>query len=77
MPPKPAVSRVINKLAKQPPSAALLLKNIWAHSAPQMHLKLSQGYEDSAYVLSYEIRQREGGFYSARTDTQTQDPVPY
>ena len=33
--------------------------------------KLPQGYEDSDYVLSFEIGQREGGFYSTRTDTQT------
>ena len=32
---------------------------------------LSQGHEDSAYVLSFEIGEREGGFYSARTDTLT------
>ena len=29
---------------------------------------LPQGHEDSDYVLSFEIRQREGGFDSARTD---------
>ena len=32
-------------------------------------LKLPQGHEDSEYVLSFEIGQREGGFYSGRTDT--------
>ena len=51
---------------------------------PQMVLKLLQGFEDSEYVLSFEIGQREGGFYSARTDTQSESqtdeqthPVPY
>ena len=42
---------------------------------PQMVLKLLQGFEDSEYVLSFEIGQRESGFYSERpdriTDTQT------
>ena len=37
-----------------------------------MVLKLPQGHEDSEYVLSFEIGQREGGFYSARTDTHRQ-----
>ena len=36
-----------------------------------MVLKLPQGHEDSEYVLSFEIEQRESGFYSERTDTQT------
>ena len=34
-----------------------------------MVLKLPQGHEDSEYVLSFEIRQREGAFYRTRTDT--------
>ena len=34
-----------------------------------MVFKLPQGHEDSEYVLSFEIGQREGGFYSARTDS--------
>ena len=37
----------------------------------QTVLKLPQGHEGSEYVLSFEIGQREDGFYSARTDTQT------
>ena len=36
-----------------------------------MVLKLPQSHEDSEYVLSFEIGQREGGFYSARTDRHT------
>ena len=36
-----------------------------------MVLKLLQGHEDSECVLSFEIGQREGGFYSGRTDGQT------
>ena len=51
---------------------------------PQLVLKLPQGHEDSECVFSFEIGQREGGFYSARTgiqtDTQTDGqnhPVPY
>ena len=40
-------------------------------SAPKIVLKLPQGHESSKYVLSFEIGQQEGGFYSARTDTQT------
>ena len=35
-----------------------------------MILQLPQGHEDSEYVVSFEIEQREGGFYSARTHTQ-------
>ena len=45
-----------------------------------MVLKLPHGYEDSEYMLSFEIGQRESGFYSERTDTQTDGqshPVPY
>ena len=30
--------------------------------------KRQQGHEDSEYVLSFEIGQRESGFYSERTD---------
>ena len=37
---------------------------------PQMVLKLPQGHEDSEYVFSFEIEQRERGFYSERTDRQ-------
>ena len=40
-------------------------------STPQMDLKLPQGHEGSEYVLSFEIGQREGGFYGGRTDRQT------
>ena len=36
-----------------------------------MVLKLLHGHEGSEYVLSFEIGQLEGGFYSVRTDTQT------
>ena len=31
-----------------------------------MVLKLPQGHEGSEYVISFEIEQREGSFYSAR-----------
>ena len=41
-----------------------------------MVLMLSQGHEDSEYVLSLEIGQREGGFYSGRTSGQNHS-VPY
>ena len=34
--------------------------------------KLLHGHEDSEYVLSFEIGQRESGFYSERTDRITQ-----
>ena len=36
-----------------------------------MVLYLPQGHESSEYVLSFEIEQREGGFYNERTDGQT------
>ena len=36
-----------------------------------MVFRLLQGHEDSEYVLSFKIGQREGGFYSSGTDTQT------
>ena len=45
-----------------------------------MVLTLLQGHEGSEYVLSFEIEQREGGFYSEQTDTQTESqshPVPH
>ena len=41
-------------------------------SMPQMVLKLLLCHEDSEYVLSFEIGQREGGFYSAQTDRHTE-----
>ena len=73
---------MIDILAKQPPPAASPRasasaafgggeKKIGVPSAPQMVLGLLQGYEDSECVHSFEIGQREGGFYSARTDGQT------
>ena len=46
------------------------MKEFRVPSAPQMVLILRQGHEGSEYVLSFEIGQRESGFYSARTDTQ-------
>ena len=36
-----------------------------------MVLRLPQGHEDSEYVLSFEIGQRESGFYSGPTDRRT------
>ena len=39
-------------------------------------IKLPQGHTDSEYGLSFEIGQREGGFYSGRTDLQNH-PVLY
>ena len=36
-----------------------------------MVLDLPQGHEGFEYVLSFQIGQRKGGFYSAQTDTQT------
>ena len=35
-------------------------------------LKLPRGYEDSEYVLSFEIGQRESGFYRELTDRVTE-----
>ena len=54
-------------------SAGQKKKEIGAPSAPQNlnALKLPLGHEDSEYMLSFEIGQREGGFYSAKIDTQT------
>ena len=39
-----------------------------------MFLKLPQGHEASEYVLSFETGQREGCFYSARTDIHADTP---
>ena len=39
-----------------------------AYGAPNGFKKLPQGHEDSEYVLSLEIGQRESGFYSGRTN---------
>ena len=36
-----------------------------------MVLRLPHGHKDSEYVISFEIGQREGGFYSGRTDGHT------
>ena len=38
-------------------------------------LPRSPDHEGSEYVLTFEIGQREGGFYSARTDRQTDRPT--
>ena len=57
-----------------PPSAAFLLKQKEKNLKTQMVLKLPQTHEGSEYVLSFEIEQREGGFYSVRTNTQTEPP---
>ena len=49
-------------------------------SAPPMVLKLHLCHEDSEYVLGFEIKQRESGFYSERTESQTESqshPVLY
>ena len=43
-------------------------------SAPQMVLNLPEGHEGSEHVLSFEIGQQEGGFYSARTHRHTEPP---
>ena len=43
-------------------------------SVPRIALYLPQGHEDSEYVVSLDILQREGGFYSARTDGRTEAP---
>ena len=42
-----------------------------------MVLKFLQGHEDSEYVLSFEIGQWEGGFYSGRRDRQTDKATHY
>ena len=46
----------------------------WAPTVLQMILKLPQGHEDSEYVLTFEMGQREGSFYSRRTDIHTEPP---
>ena len=58
------------------PSAERNKKKIGAPKVPPMVLRLPQGHEDSEYVLNFYIGQREGGFYSARTESQTH-PIPY
>ena len=39
-----------------------------------MVLKLTHGHEDSEYKLSFEIGQREGGYYSGKTDRIREHP---
>ena len=46
-------------------------KNKIGAPTAQIVFTLPQGHDDSQYMLSFEIGQREGGFYSARTDRQT------
>ena len=46
-------------------------------AGPQIVLKLPQGHEDSEYVLSFEIGQRERGFYSERTESQSDRAIQY
>ena len=69
VPSAPPLGRLRHPFEKPPPWAAFLLKIKFG--APQMVLKLSQDHKDSEYVLSFEIGQRESGFYSGRTNTQT------
>ena len=45
--------------------------NNWGAFGAQNGLPPSAGYEGSEYVLSFEIGQREGGFYSARINRRT------
>ena len=53
-------------------------KKIGAPAASQMVLITSTGHENSEYMLSFEIGQRERGFYSRRTESQSDShPVPY
>ena len=62
-----------------PPSTAVknIDDEIGAPTAIQMVLNFPQGHEDSEYVLSFEMGQREGGFYSARTDRQIHRHTQY
>ena len=63
------------QLAKQSSSAAFPSPSGGAPpSLPQLVLKLPWGHENSEYVLSFEIGQRESGFYSGRTDRWTKPP---
>ena len=55
------------------PSASLLGGACDAHSFK----KLPQGHEDSEYVLSFEIGQRESGFYSERTNRQSDRTIQF
>ena len=55
--------------SRVPPSAPLI-DFFCAPILTQIVLKLPQRHEDSEYVLSFKIGQREGGFYSARIDTR-------
>ena len=54
-----------------PTAPQLWIAPLGAPSSLQVVLKLPRGHEDSEYVLSFKIGQREGGFYSARTDTES------
>jgi len=57
-----------------PPTAAVKYDEIEAPAAPRMVLLLPQGHEDSECVLSFEIGQREGGFYNRHIDRITEQP---
>ena len=50
------------------------MRPTWGAFGTQNGLKTSEGHEDSEYVLSFEIGQRKGGFYSGRTDRHTEPP---
>ena len=54
------------------PSAAVKEKKNWGACGANSFKNLPQGHEDPEYVLSFEIGQRESGFYSERTDRITQ-----
>ena len=74
------------KLAKHPSSAGFLSpsgetapsaavkqkKNLGRLQRPIVLKELPLGHVDSNYVLSFEIGQRESGFYSERTESQTE-----
>ena len=57
---------------KEKKMGRLWCPKFWAPAASHSFKKLSQGHEDSEYVLSLEIGQRESGFYSERTDRITE-----
>ena len=62
------IATIIRRIRETLAALPSVYKNIRARAAPQMVLKLPHGHEDSEYVLSFEIGQREGGYFSSLLD---------
>ena len=67
VPVAPPLGRLRRPFEKPPPKK----RNWGARGRPTRSSSLRPVYEDSEYILGFKIGQRESGFYSERTESQT------